>query len=188
MAQWLPLLRPPHREDGCDRLDEAPRLLRRAGASMPPAVRRLLDVLLEGATHADRPARDGTDRGVTGEFTVVTPVERESGPLLPVRLGLSLLTESAATRALERSLIIEDAPTVMPRGELTGEGWGAARANPARTSETAAGATTSGASLPVILCVAGAVGAAMNGAALLAGVLGAGAVLLVLRRSPDRND
>ncbi len=188
MAQWLPLLRPPHREDGSDRLDEALRLLRRAGASMPPAVRRLLDVLLEGATHTDRAVHDRTDRGVTGEFTVVTPVERESGPLLPVRLGLSLLTESAASRAFERSQIIEDAPSGTPRGELSGEGWGAARANPARATETAADATTSGVSLPVILCVAGGIGAAMNGAALLAGVLGAAAVIIALRRSPDRND
>jgi hypothetical protein len=188
MAQWLPLLRPTHRDDGSDRLDEAQRLLRRAGASMPPAVRRLLDVLLEGATHTDRVTHDRADRSATGEFTVVTPVERESGPLLPVRLGLSLLTESAATRALERSQLIEDAPTVMSRGEMTGEGWGAARANPARAAETAAGATTSGASLPVILCVAGAIGAAMTGAALLAGVLAAGAVIIVLRRSPNRND
>lgn len=192
MAHWYPLVRESFESDSGDRLGEASRVLSRAGASVPPAVGRLLEVLLEGATRAggtahDREAATCPRQGVTGEVSVFTPLAHDRGPLVPVRLGLSLLTDSAATRAFARSQVIEEAPTVPPYGELTGEGMGSTRANAEPLRAVPAG-PSAGATLPVLLCAAGAVLAALNGAALLTGVLGAGAALLVLRRAPGTSD
>jgi hypothetical protein len=206
-------------------MTEAERLLRRHGATVPPAARALLAVLVAGAAGDpdviappsaaidDRagatPAagaaaiRSRTSAGVDG----VATDEAEQGPLVPVRLGLSLLAESAATRALERAqeplantgqLSMHGLDAFVPHGSARttptgwevpvgadppsaqdGTGWGEARARAAVEDVPADGSPS--AALPAIVLGAGALGAAMNGAATIAAVLGAVAMWLLLR-------
>jgi hypothetical protein len=205
---------------------EAERLLRRHGATVPPAVRALLAVLVAGAAGdpdpiaprtaasddraGETPAagtaaiRSRTSAGVDG----VATDEAEQGPLVPVRLGLSLLAESAATRAVERAqeplgnsvrLPLHGLDACVPHGgarttptgweisvgagpprAVDGTGWGEARARAAVQDVPADGSRS--AALPAIVMGAGALGAAMNGAASIAAVLGAVAMWLLLRR------
>lgn len=97
--------------------------LRRVAPSLPPNVRTLVEALVTGALesvmprsgeqHApssaggiagDRRTPRATDpiRGVSGGYEAVLHEERDlRAPLLPVRLGLSLLEETASDRARE---------------------------------------------------------------------------------------
>lgn len=186
------------------RVADAERLLRRQGGGVPPAVRAFLAVLVEGAAdHASVSAARGAAEerrategraGAAGmdrpEILGTVAEEPEFGPLVPVRLGLSLLTETAATRAFDRSQEVVGggaAPTSGgdARGETTGTGWGGARA-----AQDGIGAATSsprpiGAALPAIVLVAAALAAALNGATGAAALLAGAALWFALRR-PSR--
>lgn len=138
------------------RLEEATRVLRRQGSAVPAPARRLLEVLIDAiAWHTSREAgSDGTIDPVYSaapraaaaprasartESAATDPLvfdrdDRDSGPLIPVRLGLSLLTDTPATRAvertLERSLVVEG----------TGAGGGTVGAGAAGLPDSATGA------------------------------------------------
>jgi hypothetical protein len=203
----------------------AERLLRRHGATVPPAARALLAVLVAGAAGDPGPMAPVTtvmdDRAggtpATGAAAIrarraagvdgVATHEVEQGPLVPVRLGLSLLAETAATRALERAqeplesavpLPGQGLGAFVPHGSVRttptdwdvsagadrssafiGTGWGEARARAA--VEHSPHDAARGAALPAIILGAGALGAAMNGAATVAAVLGAVAMWLLVR-------
>ena len=203
----------------------AERLLRRHGATVPPAARALLAVLVAGAAGDPGPmapvTTDVDDRAggtpATGAAAIrarraagvdgVATHEVEQGPLVPVRLGLSLLAETAATRALERAQEPLDSAVPLPgqglgafvphgsvrttptewdvsagadrSSAVTGTGWGEARARAAVAHSPHDAAR--GAALPAIILGAGALGAAMNGAATVAAVLGAVAMWLLVR-------
>lgn len=103
MAQLAPLLREAPSVvsgRGAAGVADAERLLRRQGGKLPPPVRTLLQALVQGATDT----RPGDTRVETGRPEVLGRLfdEPEQGPLVPVRLGLTLLTDTPATRALER--------------------------------------------------------------------------------------
>lgn len=198
MTQLLPLLREETAADATVNAADAERVLRRLGPSVPPEVRRVLTVLVEGA---DGSARRPEAEGAVGSLV---PEELELGPLVPIRLGLSLLGETSATRALERQQEIIGAGIGMASGvplgavfvpttdvrrqepvlaELSGTGWGAAAAAGDAT-EGARGPRRGGASaaFPAILLVAAAVGAALNGAGTIAVLLGGAGLWMALRR------
>lgn len=236
------------------RLEEATRVLRRQGSAIPAPARRLLEVLVDAiAWHTSReagsdgaidPAYSAAPRAAAAprasaartESAPTDPLvferdDRESGPLVPVRLGLSLLTDTPATRAvertLERSIVVEgtgagggavgagaaglpDGATGAVAGaaaqapfrrtpggtvvigddlvgaELSGAGWGAAReaayAAGAANSRGDGGRSPSFASIAAAMCVVAALGAAANGASLVAAVLVGGALWLGSRR------
>ena len=205
MTQLLPLLRDQSVTQAPLNVADAERMLRRLGPSVPPEVRRVLTVLVEGA---DGTARRPEAAGAVGSLF---PDEVELGPLVPIRLGLSLLAETAATRALERQQEIIGAGIGMASGvplgavyvpttdvrrqepvlaELSGTGWGAAAA----AGEATEGARRprrdgAGAAFPAILLVAAAVGAALNGAGTIAVLLGGVGLWLALRsRGQSRRD
>jgi hypothetical protein len=198
MTQLLPLLREESAVHVSLNAADAERMLRRLGPSVPPEVRRVLTVLVEGADGSAR--RPDAERAVGSLF----PDEAEHGPLVPIRLGLSLLAETSTTRALERQQEVMGAGIGMASGvpfgavfvpttdvrrqepvlaELSGTGWGAAAAAGDAT-ESARGPRRDGASaaFPAILLVAAAVGAALNGAGTIAVLLGGAGLWLALRR------
>ena len=198
MTQLLPLLREESAVHASLNAADAERILRRLGPSVPPEVRRLLAVLVEDA---DGSARRPEAEGAVGSLF---PDEVEHGPLVPIRLGLSLLAETSTTRALERQQEVIGGgigmasgvplgavfvPTAELRrnepiiGELSGTGWGAAAAA-GDVTEGARGPRRDGASaaFPAILLVAAALGAALNGAGTIAVLLGGAGLWLALRR------
>ena len=146
--------------------------------------------------------RDGSGGRVSSGATDSAPVsgvpidEVDAGPLIPVRLGLALLQDSAATRQLERRLEVAGGPDgerlVGDRVtlEASGIGWGAAaavaNANAAEQARLSGGRAGSGAALPAILLVAAALGAAANGASSVAALLAGAALWLALRRPSSR--
>lgn len=82
--------------------------LRRVGPSLPPNVRPLVEAMVTGALEAAIPVDRSTPRvnepirSVSGGYEAVLHEERDlRAPLLPVRLGLSLLEETASDRARE---------------------------------------------------------------------------------------
>lgn len=172
LKQLVPLLRAPvvGNANPADtaRYAEAERLLRRQGSGVPPAVRGFLDVMLRGAGAADVSSERGDAQGIVLE-------EPDLGPLLPVRLGLALLTETSATRAFARSqeVVAGDRPPSPAFGPDSAAGQPPIRDDAGRGP---------GAALPAIALVAGALGAAVNGAGMVALVLGGGALWFVLRR------
>lgn len=198
MTQLLPVLRDSTAVDTARSTADAERLLRRLGPSVPPEVRRVLAVLVEGA--------DGNTRRLETEGAVgaLFPDETELGPLVPIRLGLSLLAETSATRALERRQEVMGGSVVVPPGlpvgavfipsvdirrddpfvgELSGIGWGAAAAaGEATDGARAPRPNGASAAFPAILLVAAAVGAALNGAGTIAVLLGGAGLWLALRR------
>lgn len=97
MAQWLPLMQ-------AERFEDAGRLLRRLGSSIPDAQRRLLTACTQWPT--ETAARDDRERAIrafgTGEYEALVQGEPTKGPLIPVRLGLALLEERAPDRLAER--------------------------------------------------------------------------------------
>lgn len=202
MTQLLPLLRDESAVHASLNAADAERMLRRLGPSVPPEVRRVLTVLVEGA---DGSARRPEAEGAVGSLF---PDESEQGPLVPIRLGLSLLAETSTTRALERQQEVigggvagaaglqigavfvpsadlrRDDPVF---GELSGIGWGAAAAASAASGDATEGARGprrdgASAAFPAILLVAAALGAALNGAGTIAVLLGGAGLWLALRR------
>ena len=202
MTQLLPLLRDESAVHASLNAADAERMLRRLGPSVPPEVRRVLSSLVEGA---DGSARRPDAEGAVGSLF---PDEAEHGPLVPIRLGLSLLAETSTTRALERQQEVIGGgvagaaglqigavfvPTADLRrddqifGELSGIGWGAAAAASAASGDATQGARGprrdgASAAFPAILLVAAALGAALNGAGTIAVLLGGAGLWLALRR------
>ena len=96
LTQWLPLMQ-------AERFDAAARVLRRLGAGIPDAQRRLLAACTHGPSAV--PPRGDREPVVlaigTGEYEALVQGEPVSGPLIPVRLGLALLEERAPERLPE---------------------------------------------------------------------------------------
>ncbi|GAB1344967.1 hypothetical protein MASR1M101_40940 [Gemmatimonas sp.] len=186
VGQLLPLLRSSVRSVGVDAVPEvaladADRLLRRHSAGVPPAVREFLSLLVQGAG-ASRARLDVRPPASVEAMPIVTD-DSELGPLVPIRLGLSLLAETTLTRALERRQ--EVIPGDWERagiGETGGTGWGAARAAADVRVYGERPSRPVSAALPVLVLVAAAMGAAVNGAALAALALGAAGLWFALRR------
>ena len=163
------------------------------------------DGIASEAPDAPGREREGSGGRVSNGTTDSAPVsgvpidEVDAGPLIPVRLGLALLQESAATRQLERRLDVAGGASG-PDGErlagdrvtleASGIGWGAAAAvasaNAAEQARLAGERTGSSAALPAILLVAAALGAAVNGAGTVAALLAGAALWLALRRPSSR--
>lgn len=190
VGQLLPLLRAPVRGGGIEAepdagLADADRVLRRQGAGVPPAVRDFLSLLVQGA-NARRPRIDARTPVAVEAVPVITD-DSDFGPLVPIRLGLSLLAETTYTRALERrqEAVPADWETV-GIGETGGMGWGAARAVADVRAQPERSPRPLGAALPVLVLVAAAMGAAVNGAALAALALGAAGLWLAWRRPPEK--
>jgi hypothetical protein len=204
VQQLLPLLRSERQGAPGGVMVDADRVLRRLGGTVPPEVRQLIGLLIQGREES-LASTLASSAGAKGAPEIGLLVEDgDLGPLVPVRLGLSLLGETAVTRALEwrqdrvdagAAVVTGRAPATVgavfvpsdqsllaaPRGgESGGSGWGATGAAVGRQSETGAAAGV-GAALPVILLVAGALGAAVNGAGVVAAVLGGAGLWLSLR-------
>ncbi|MDQ8160283.1 MAG: hypothetical protein P3B76_11610 [Gemmatimonadota bacterium] len=216
VQEWLPLLQ-------AERTSDAERLLRRVGPALPEAQRQLLAACTQlpfedeaeavaGAAFTEVPANDGatTDDPVRSPFTGVRdPVVQgatDQGPLIPVRLGLSLLDRATAERERARmpdpatghlpDVYLGDAPIrygVDPHAdpflvggvgsgsaERDGRGWGAARA----AGEWQRGAASDGPAMRwgALLCVVAAVFAAATGRGVVAVAAGVAAVWLAGRR------
>ena len=97
LSQWLPMMQE-------ERFEDAARLLRRLGESIPDAQRRLLAACAQSPLEA--PPRDDREPAVlsgVGEYDAPVQGEQVKGPLLPVRFGLGLLEERAPERSRDRS-------------------------------------------------------------------------------------
>ena len=140
---------------------------------------------------------------VLGELLVRDAVDR--GPVVPIRLGLSLLEETAGQRAALQGVsgtwpaVVSNGPRDLteifptsgesngaPRNpETEGAGWGAAHA--ARTHGSAAEwSDGAGARIVALLCVALAMGSLVTGHGAIAIGLGIGAAWMGLRKSGSR--
>ncbi|MEQ1691891.1 MAG: hypothetical protein ABMA00_11430 [Gemmatimonas sp.] len=193
------------------RFDEAERVLRRHSTLVREPIARLLSAIVRGGVVAEgqRTAllRD-TESTVSAvrdtpspSFSILTermsgtpaagmPMVRgdmERAPVIPVRLGLSLLEETSASRAaLETGMLVSTTQsgsvTAIRNAEVEGEGWGAAHAvlQRSRESEWSDGAGVRAAAL---VCVALAAAALVTGHGAMAIGLAVGAVWLGLRRS-----
>lgn len=121
LSQWLPLMQ-------AEKFDEAARLLRRVGSSIPEAQRRLLAACAQMPPEGSgRDEREPSIRAFgTGEYEALVQGEPAKGPLIPVRLGLALLEERAPERAPERASERGRDPLVGSRGDdaaLALRGW-----------------------------------------------------------------
>ncbi|MCC6242704.1 MAG: tetratricopeptide repeat protein, partial [Gemmatimonadaceae bacterium] len=145
VEQLLPLL-----QQG--RLAEAERAVRRVGTQTREPIGRLLLAVLRGAGMESADVSDSGESPVMADVTtpsVSMPVVRgevERGPLIPVRLGLSLLEETSAARvsadraAAAMGVVRTDVSPLSPAEsgdgarvegedpEGRGRGWGAAQA------------------------------------------------------------
>lgn len=134
------------------------------------------------AVSGDAISRDGVvGDGVVRDAVVRDAVER--GPVVPVRLGLSLLEETAAAREATRTpLGVSPIVEGITGAELDGVGWGAAQRTTLEQShdEWEEGA---GVRAVALVCVALAAGALFTGHGVVAIALGVGAAWLGLRRS-----
>ncbi len=199
LSQWLPLMQ-------AGRCEDAARVLRRLGASIPDAQRRLLEACTRMPA-ATSPQEDREPRVLpfgTGEYEALVEGEPAKGPLIPVRIGLALLEERSPERTCERSMSgwIERprevtpghatpshaiSSRVTPAGvavgsiDMDGRGWGAAIA--AGSYLPPPRAEGAGMRIAALLCVIIAAGAAMSGSGVVAIAFGAGAAWLGLRRS-----
>ncbi len=200
LAQWMPRMQ-------AQRFDDAGRVLRRLGRSIPDAQRRLLEACTPLADQTSS-RDDRTSRMmpfVSGEYEAFVQGEPAKGPLIPVRLGLALLEERLAER--HRSGWVEHprgltpsqgapsqatprhgmASRVTPLGgsgaaiEVDGRGWATALAAGAYLPPTRD--EGAGMRIAALLCVIIAAGAAMGGSGVLAIAFGVGAAWLGLRRS-----
>lgn len=106
IGQWLPLM-----HNACEH--DAARLLRKLGDSIPEAPRALLIAATQSPQASDRATADvgrgtgrvGRDDNLTGAVTSVDAVvqgDSEPGPLIPVRLGLALITPPEVDRIAAR--------------------------------------------------------------------------------------
>ncbi len=218
---------------------DAERALRRAGAVAREPTVRLLQLLVGSAlahsTAATGPIgqelRSTDGRGtpansgvavqrvvhgvVQGIVQGVVQGPSEVTPLVPVRLGLALLTETAEERFASRGLVPSpsmsgqpaavwqaawQATDTAPLGQVTGsyravpghhdvgEGWGAAQATAALHTTRPRTDLRSGAGVRAValLCVGLAAAALSTGNSVVAIALGIGAAWLALRRSSSR--
>lgn len=98
IAQWLPLMQ-------AERFDDAARVLRRLGSSVPDGQRRLLSACSQ--MPPDATARDDREPSArtfrTGEYEALVQGEPVKGPLIPVRLGLALLEARSSEQVPARS-------------------------------------------------------------------------------------
>ncbi|WP_411280250.1 tetratricopeptide repeat protein [Gemmatimonas sp.] len=204
LSQWLPPMQ-------AERYDDAARVLRRLGTSIPDAQRRLLEAC------AQRPVetlpRDDRDSPVmrfgTGDYEALVQGEPVKGPLIPVRLGLALLEERCPDRTAERAMHgwIErpreltpshstpshSTPSHMTSSRVTplaaavgpmepdGRGWDVASAASAYLPPPRD--EGAGMRIAALLCVIIAAGSAMSGSGVVAIAFGLGAAWLGLRRS-----
>jgi hypothetical protein len=181
--------------------EEVARFLRRASGAVPAAQLRLVEVLVRAPVRADGPA-SGSHRSVTeaSDARAVVQGEPEPGrPLVPIRIGLALLTESRDTRAADVSFWAagetrvrtpwrEATPAMPGLPAMTAEGfreralsdWTVARLVAEQQPATPAGGR--GAGFVAVLCVTAALAAAINGATVIAVALGVGAAWLGVRR------
>ena len=170
LSQWLPLMQ-------SGRFDDATRVLRRLGASIPDAQRRLLAACAERPLEA--PSREEREAPVLSfgavEYEGLVHGEPATGPLVPVRLGLALLEERAAVGAPMPALSgwMERLREVSPA-----EGMPARATSLPRVRDDGAGMR-----IAALLCVAAAAGAGMSGSGAVAVAFGLGAAWLGLRRS-----
>ncbi|WP_373060977.1 tetratricopeptide repeat protein [Gemmatimonas sp.] len=204
LAQWMPLMQ-------TERFDDAARVLRRLGASIPDAQRRLLAACahftVETSPQHERELR--VMPLVSGEYEAPVQGEPAKGPLIPVRLGLALLEERSPDRTFERTLNgwIEHPRELTPGHatpsmatpsqvmssrvtpirasggaiETDGRGWGAAPAAGAYLPPPREEGV--GMRVAALLCVIIAAGAATSGSGVVAVAFGVGAAWLGLRRS-----
>jgi hypothetical protein len=170
LSQWLPLMQ-------SGRFDDATRVLRRLGASIPDAQRRLLAACAERPLEA--PSREERESPVLSfgavEYEGLVHGEPATGPLVPVRLGLALLEERAAVGAPVPAL---SGWMERPREVSPAEGMPARAASLPRVRDDGAGMR-----IAALLCVAVAAGAGMSGSGAVAVAFGLGAAWLGLRRS-----
>ena len=174
LSQWLPLMQ-------AERFDDAARVLRRLGASIPDAQRRLLAACVPRPLEV--PSRDEREPPVLsfGAVEYEGPVQGEpaTGPLIPVRLGLALLEERAAERAAERAPVAALSGWMeRPREVSPVEVMPARATSLPRVRDDGAGMR-----IAALLCVAVAAGAGMSGSGTVAVAFGVGAAWLGLRRS-----
>lgn len=165
------------------RVNDAARTLRKAGAVMREPSVRLLEMVVDGALHELSRSGRGPERGPMFTPTASTVVVRgvaEQSPVVPVRLGLALLDENAASRATMRAIDSGNWPAVMypdgrsdmrfdgrrdplaEMGEVTGNysavslvedgarGWGAAQATAGLRAPEALGELTAGAGVRAV--------------------------------------
>lgn len=181
--------------------EEIARLLRRASGTVPATQHRLVDVLTRAASSSGRGAPGDAERsGGSGPYMAIVQGEPEPGsPVVPIRMGLALLTESRATRAADLARWPEDAPGSMTpwRGATPTVPGVVAQAEPSHTRYVSDWTTTRaiaeqqstpspgarGAGFVAVLCVTAALAAAINGATVIAVALGVGAAWFGLRRS-----
>ncbi len=170
LSQWLPLLQ-------AERFEDAARVLRRLGASIPDAQRRLLAAC--APMSLESPSRDARERSVPSfgaiAYEGLVQGEPATGPLVPVRLGLALLDERAPVRVTPHGLSVGAL-------DVDGRGWGAALAASAaaaalpRVRDEGAGMR-----IAALLCVVMAAGAGTSGAGAVAVAFAIGAAWLGLR-------
>lgn len=179
---------------GAGRADDAQRALRRLGLAVPPAQRLLLEQVIGGAVaqleHSDRERR----ARATSEHAERAPFvqdDREEGPIVPIRLGLSLLPTAptvgdgpgATPPTTPPAVFTASGAVVAAEGE--GTGWGAALAGAGtlprdrvelspRSRQGREGITAG--TVAAVLFGAAALGAAANGATVLAVVMAIAAV------------
>ncbi len=194
IEQLVPLLRQ-------GRSDDAQRVVRRHSAQARQPIGRLLESVIRGAmTSESREAARTPEAGLPA-----VRGESEHGPVVPVRLGLALIEESAASRAAADATPSKRMPTTpalvagtdagdvfdaaSPRAvanvELSGEGWGAARGAPQDSADWSAGA---GVRAVALVCVALAMTALVTGHGAIAIGLAVGAVWLGVRRGGRANE
>ena len=168
------------------RADEAAATLRRQTVFAREPIGRLLASVVRGA--APEPLSEPASRLTTPSSIDVFPMastdegsatvrgEIERGPIVPIRIGLGLLEETAAQRAADSTLT----KAIDAESSLTG--WGAAHAAAeSQTPDWYAGGTS--VRVAAMICVAIAAGAFVTGHGAIAIGLGLGAAWLGVRRS-----
>lgn len=114
LSQWLPLMQE-------ERFEDAARLLRRLGDSIPEAQRRLLAACAQSPLEAPpRDDREPTVLSGVGEYDAPVQGEQVKGPMLPVRFGLGLLEARAPERSRDRSGAPTRGSSDLDRAEWSG--------------------------------------------------------------------
>lgn len=195
--------------DGRD--GDADRLMRRASAVMREPTVRMMQLLVRGALGELARTGRGSERPVVNTPASAAAVVRgavEPGVIVPVRLGLALLEETAASRSLSRatdpagwatvSAGIDGRGVPIVRGEeVTGSyltvpsaddvtrGWSAAELTAGARRSVADDDMRAGSGVRAValVCVALAGAAMTTGHSAIAIALGVGAAWLALRRS-----